>query len=63
MLFPNALEMLSEEDWIKMRKGEDEIGWMLSEAPPKFPKESEYIHPSQDTEHRTDVVFNENRTL
>ena len=60
VLFPNALEMLSEEDWIKMRKGEDEIGWMLSEAPPKFPKESEYIHPSQDTERRTDVVFNEN---
>ena len=49
VLFPNALEMLSDEDWIKMRKGEDEIGWMLSEAPPKFPKESEYIHPSQDT--------------
>lgn len=33
---------------------------MLSEAPPKFPKESEYIHPSQDTERKTDVVFNEN---
>jgi len=60
VLFPNALEMLSHEDWIKMRKGEDEIGWMLSEAPPKFPKESEYIHPSQDTARRTDVVFNEN---
>ena len=60
VLFPNALEMLSDEDWIKMRKGEDEIGWMLSEVHHQnFQKESEYIHPSQDTERRTDVVFNE----
>jgi DUF438 domain-containing protein len=59
VLFPNALDLLSEEDWIKMRNGEVEIGWMLAEAPPKYPKESEYIHPSHDTERRTDVVFDE----
>jgi PAS domain S-box-containing protein len=47
VLFPNALELLAENDWIEMRKGEEEIGWMLSQTPPPFLKE-EYIHPSED---------------
>ncbi len=52
VLFPNALEILSEDDWIEVRKGEEEIGWMLAETPVSFPKEEEYIHPSQDTTKR-----------
>ncbi|MCM4158671.1 DUF438 domain-containing protein [Antarcticibacterium flavum] len=48
VLFPNALEILNEKDWINVRKGEEEIGWMLKEEPKAFPKEPEYIHPSQD---------------
>ncbi|MFD2518380.1 DUF438 domain-containing protein [Salinimicrobium flavum] len=50
VLFPNSLEILTEEDWKDVRKGEEEIGWMLPEAPAAFPeqKEDEYIHPSQD---------------
>ena len=59
VLFPNALEILSDDEWKVMRKGEDEIGWMLTDAPPKYPNEPEYIHPSQDIERRTDVVFDE----
>ena len=47
VLFPNSLNMLSEEDWITMRQGEEEIGWMLNETPPTFP-EVAYIHPSED---------------
>jgi DUF438 domain-containing protein len=47
VLFPNALEMLEEQDWITMRQGEEEIGWMLSTAPVPFP-EVAYIHPSED---------------
>src|SRR5690606_13608165 len=46
-LFPNSLKILSEADWIQVRTGEEEIGWMLPQDPPPFPKE-EYIHPSQD---------------
>jgi hypothetical protein len=46
-LFPNALKILSEADWIQVRTGEEEIGWMLPQNPPAFP-EVEYIHPSQD---------------
>lgn len=51
ILFPNALDILTEEDWIKMRSGEEEIGWMLPQIPPVFPKE-EYIHPSEDFTQR-----------
>lgn len=50
-LFPNALNLLKEEDWIMMRKGEEEIGWMLKEIPPNYP-ENEYIHPSKDFTER-----------
>lgn len=57
ILFPNALEMLSEEDWVSMRKGEDEIGWMLKNPPANYPNEPEYIHPSEDTVRRTDVKY------
>lgn len=57
VLFPNALEMLSEKDWIQVRKGEEEIGWMLPETPFAFPEEQEeYIHPSQDHTKR-DLSF------
>ncbi|SHF58751.1 hypothetical protein SAMN05444483_101689 [Salegentibacter echinorum] len=56
VLFPKALEILSEKDWIEVRKGEEEIGWMLTETPAAFPKEEEYIHPSQDTTKR-DLSF------
>lgn len=47
VLFPNALELLTEADWIEMRKGEEEIGWMLAETPVAYPAQ-EYIHPSED---------------
>jgi DUF438 domain-containing protein len=47
VLFPNALDILTEDEWINMRKGEEEIGWMLPEPPAPFPH-IEYIHPSED---------------
>jgi uncharacterized protein len=59
MLFPNALNLLNEEDWVKMRKGEEEIGWMLKETPPNYP-ENQYIHPSEDfTEGNLDFASKE----
>ena len=35
VLFPMAIEMLTEADWVKARKGEEEIGyaWVTPEAP------------------------------
>ena len=66
ILFPNARKILTEEDWIEMRKGEEEIGWMLKEAPAPYPNKEAgaegapaYVHPSMDTERRTDVTFDE----
>ena len=44
ILFPMAEELLTQDEWIAMREGEEEIGWMI-ETPPNYP---EYIHPSED---------------
>lgn len=60
VLFPNAMDILSDEEWIKMREGENEIGWMLNESPAKYPDEVQYVYPSEDTTLRTEVVFDEN---
>ena len=55
VLFPNAMDLITDEDWISVRNGEEEIGWMLPQAPPAFPAQ-EYIHPSQDFTKR-DLSF------
>lgn len=47
VLFPNALDILTEKDWITMREGEEEIGWMLSQPPSPYPAVA-YVHPSED---------------
>lgn len=55
-LFPNAMELLTEEDWKEFYIGDEEMGWMLDEKPTRYPalakEEEEYIHPSQDTKER-----------
>lgn len=51
VLFPNALDILEEGDWIAMRAGEEEIGWMLPNTPAPFPA-IEYVHPSEDVTPR-----------
>ncbi len=50
-LFPNALELLSEDDWKEMREGDVEIGWMLAHEPTPYPAE-EYVHPGEDRRKR-----------
>jgi DUF438 domain-containing protein len=47
-LFPMADQLLSQDEWITMREGEKEIGWMI-ETPPDYP---EYTHPSRDNTKR-----------
>ncbi|KGO89600.1 DUF438 domain-containing protein [Flavobacterium suncheonense] len=61
VLFPNALELLTNADWIEMRAGEEEIGWMLPKAPMPYPKEV-YVHPSQDFTQREMTFSLENTT-
>jgi DUF438 domain-containing protein len=59
VLFPNALDLLTEKDWIDMRKGEEEMGWMLPQNPAPFPN-VEYIHPSADFTNREMTFSTEN---
>ncbi len=53
-LFPNAMELLSEEDWKEFYIGDEEIGWMLTNKPTPYPavEEAAYVHPSMDTKSR-----------
>jgi len=54
-LLPNAMQMLDESEWLTMRTGDEEIGWMLKEEPAPYPakplvdetNEEAYVHPSQ----------------
>lgn len=41
ILFPTAMDLLSEEDFIKMRKGDDEIGYCLIPVPKAYGKAEE----------------------
>jgi DUF438 domain-containing protein len=54
-LLPNAMDMLSEDEWKEFREGDEEIGWMFDTPPTAYP-EVTYIHPSQDTKKR-DLPF------
>lgn len=53
-LFPNAMQLLTEEDWKEFYQGDEEIGWMLTEKPTPYPpiEHEEYIHPSEDKTER-----------
>jgi len=52
-LFPNAMEMLSEDEWKEFYVGDEEMGWMLAEKPVPYPaKEDTYVHPSDDFTER-----------
>ncbi len=50
-LLPNAMQLLSEEEWKEFKEGDKEIGWMFDTPPTPYPAD-EYIHPSQDTKRR-----------
>ncbi|MDF2547438.1 MAG: hypothetical protein K0R93_2336 [Anaerosolibacter sp.] len=41
ILYPTSMDLLSDEDFVKMRKGDDEIGYCLIESPPPYGREAE----------------------
>lgn len=56
-LFPRSMELLTDDEWKEFHVGDEEIGWMLSKKPTRYPpltkEETEgYIHPSQDFSKR-----------
>lgn len=61
-LFPNAMEMLSEDEWKEFYEGDEEVGWMLKKKPSPYPIiiEEEYIHPSEDFTNRNLSFSTEN---
>ena len=63
-LFPNSLELLTEEDWNSFYQGDEEIGWMLLEKPAPYPaiKEVAYVHPSEDFTQR-ELTFSLDNTF
>jgi len=63
-LFPNSMELLSEEDWKEFYQGDEEIGWMLKVKPVPYPEviEEKYMHPSEDFSTR-DLSFSTDSTF
>jgi DUF438 domain-containing protein len=60
-LFPNAMQLLTKEDWEEFYEGDEEIGWMLKEKPAPYPvKAPEYVHPSEDFTDRKQSFSLEN---
>ncbi|PKP13559.1 MAG: histidine kinase [Bacteroidetes bacterium HGW-Bacteroidetes-3] len=53
-LFPNSMELLTEEEWNAFYQGDEEIGWMLLVKPAPYPaiEEEKYVHPSEDFAQR-----------
>jgi len=53
-LFPNAMELLKEDDWKEFYQGDEEIGWMLLNKPVLYPpsQKEDYVHPSEDFTNR-----------
>jgi DUF438 domain-containing protein len=62
-LFPNAMQLLTKEDWEEFYEGDEEIGWMLKEKPTPYPEreeEEEYIHPSKDHKSKKHNISTDN---
>jgi len=57
-LFPNAMDLLTEEDWKEFYVGDEEMGWMLTKKPVKYPAEN-YVHPSEDFTDKSDGLVKE----
>lgn len=63
-LFPNAMDLLSDEDWKEFYQGDEEIGWMLLEKPTPYPavEVEDYVHPSEDFTKR-ELSFSTDNTF
>lgn len=61
-LFPNAMDLLSEDEWKEFYEGDEEVGWMLKEKPTEYPPKEAYIHPSEDFQQR-ELSFSTDNTF
>jgi len=60
-LLPNAMQLLTEEEWKEFKEGDREIGWMFDTPPAPYPADT-YIHPGEDTKRRKLPFGTEDKT-
>ncbi|MGV6845128.1 MAG: DUF438 domain-containing protein [Lutibacter sp.] len=59
-LFPNALELLTNDEWNSFYEGDEEIGWMLPQKPKPVKQNSgNYVHPSDDFTDKSESVISD----
>ncbi|PID95687.1 MAG: histidine kinase [Bacteroidetes bacterium] len=54
VLLPKSSKLLTQEDWVSIRKGEDEIGWCYIEEPVLW--NPTWTHPSQAGDDITNAI-------
>lgn len=54
VLFPNALQLLTEADWVEMCKGEAEIGWMFNIPPSGYASSGDTPGDEENKEYSFD---------
>jgi len=66
ILWPTSLELIEHDEWVKIRQGEDEVGYCLIDAPPMWNTNQEYTGQEQTVEIVNPVPFlasNKSRSL
>lgn len=66
VLYPTSLKLLSDDDFVEMRKSDDEIGYCLIENPPAYtgsPKNSSYTASHVVTGDTNDLINDLNAVL
>ena len=68
ILWPTSLELISLDEWVKIRQGEDEVGYCLIEPPPAWHTNRNHpVHQEQVVENVHPVPFmadsNKSRSL
>ncbi|PCE66185.1 DUF438 domain-containing protein [Sediminicola luteus] len=48
VLFPNAMSLLDETEWMEFYSGDEEIGWMIPKPEDPNKKKENYVHPADD---------------
>ncbi|NOU58336.1 PAS domain-containing protein [Marinifilum caeruleilacunae] len=56
ILYPTSLELISEEDFVAMRKSDDEIGYCLIEQPPQYTIAEEKHEIAEDLSSNNDLI-------
>ncbi len=63
ILWPTSLELIGNDEWVKIRQGEDEVGYCLIDAPPmwntnrNYPEHREQSGQKQTVENVNPVPF------